>query len=178
LQIPIFRNLNTLNLRPILYWNSDATEPFRSLASLAVLAALLQKTEWQTFAQLVTIVRSHVNVTDLTDAIDGYASGIVEEISLWPDFVSDSDPSRAIKRNSGGLLATEAVAQGEAQKRAIGKARAEIDRLEKDNADLQIALGSFNSIMRASQEQLVRKEAAIAELSRQLKNLKGKPLDG
>jgi predicted RNase H-like nuclease (RuvC/YqgF family) len=54
--------------------------------------------------------------------------------------------------------ATEAAAQGEAQKRAIGKARAEIDRLKK--------------------EQLVRKDAGIAELSEQLNNLKVKPLDG
>jgi predicted nuclease with TOPRIM domain len=136
----------------------------------------LFKTISPVFQQLVTTVRSHVSILELTAVADAHVKSIAEDHTLWSEFVQDA--FRVIQRHSDALLADNIEVRSESTHIASLKAKLEettrrleavedqnaklreeveesrgvIDDLEKQNAELRLAISTLEKMLGSAQE--------------------------
>jgi chromosome segregation ATPase len=142
----------------------ETKEPLRSVACLSVLESLLWKTSAPAFSQLISIVRSHVGITELMAVVESYSKSLADEQSLWSGFVQDV--FREIQGNSDALLSTNAEVHGELMQIAALQARlsegtAKNEELTRENAEMKSGLLEY-------QRQVSGLETQVAELQNAL----------
>jgi hypothetical protein len=174
----------------------ETQEPLRSVACLSVLESLLFKTSALAFSQMVTIVRSHVGVSELTSVVAAYSKAIADERTLWSEFVQDA--FRVIQRNSDALLvdgvevrsdSTQIAAlqtklsetmkqvgdlskQNEKLSQEVAEKAQEIADLETQKQDLVSTISVWESMLKSTQESQLQLQAQKEKLESEAEGLK------